>query len=86
MEHDELGMERALARHDAVLRAAIEDHAGYVFSTAGDSFAAAFKTPVPAVAAAIDTRWHCVTLTYGYGWPSTLERPTSARPTISGRR
>jgi predicted ATPase/class 3 adenylate cyclase len=55
-ESDEPGMERALARHDAIMRAAIEDHGGYVFSTAGDSFAAAFKTPVPAVAAAVDAQ------------------------------
>jgi class 3 adenylate cyclase len=43
-ERDEPGMERALSRHDAVVRAAIEDHGGYVFSTAGDSFAAAFQS------------------------------------------
>jgi predicted ATPase/class 3 adenylate cyclase len=55
-ENDEPGMERALARHDTVVRGAIEGHGGYVFSTAGDSFAAAFKTPLPAVAAAIDAQ------------------------------
>ena len=35
-------MQAALERHDAILRAVIGAHGGYVFSTAGDSFAAAF--------------------------------------------
>jgi predicted ATPase len=55
-ERDEAAMNEALARHDAVVRAAIARHGGYVFSTAGDSFAAAFTTPLPAVAAAIDAQ------------------------------
>lgn len=37
-------MSVALARHDEILREAIEVHAGYVFSTAGDAFAAAFRS------------------------------------------
>ena len=45
-------MERALARHDELLRAAIDDAHGYVFSIAGDSFGAAFAAPEAAVAAA----------------------------------
>src|SRR5215218_2063624 len=51
-DHGE-AMTGALARHDEVLRAAIEGHRGVVFSTAGDSFAAAFWTPDEAVDAAI---------------------------------
>ena len=35
-------MARALERHDEILRSEIASHAGYVFATAGDSFAAAF--------------------------------------------
>ena len=35
-------MAAALARHDDIVRAAVEDHHGCVFSTAGDAFAAAF--------------------------------------------
>lgn len=31
-------MEAALKRHDAILRAAVSEHGGYVFSTAGDAF------------------------------------------------
>lgn len=44
-------MAAALARHDDIVRNAIEDHHGYVFSTAGDAFAAAFASPTDAVAA-----------------------------------
>jgi uncharacterized OsmC-like protein len=33
-------MASALARHDAILRAAIEDHEGYIFATGGDGFSA----------------------------------------------
>ena len=40
-EHPE-AMQAALARHDEVLRAAIEGHAGYVVKTTGDGFHAAF--------------------------------------------
>ena len=45
-------MRRALSRHDQILRAAIEEHGGYVFSTGGDGLAAAFARPGDAVAAA----------------------------------
>ncbi len=46
-------MQGALERHDQILRSAITGHAGMVFSTAGDSFAAAFRTPVDGLMAAI---------------------------------
>jgi class 3 adenylate cyclase len=36
-------MRTALAEHDALVRAAIESHGGYVFSTGGDGFASAFS-------------------------------------------
>jgi len=45
-------MHIALARHDTLLRQAIERHAGHVFKTVGDSFSAAFRTPAAALAAA----------------------------------
>lgn len=38
-------MREALARHDEILRSAIEERGGYVFTTAGDSFSAAFVSP-----------------------------------------
>ncbi len=46
----------ALARHDALLRAAIEQHDGTVFSTAGDAFCAAFPTASAALGAAFDAQ------------------------------
>ncbi len=45
-------MGAALARHDALVRGAIEAHDGYVFATGGDGFAAAFARPNDAVATA----------------------------------
>jgi predicted ATPase len=53
-----------MARHDEILYGSIEHHDGYVFTTAGDSFSAAFATATAAVDAAtvaqavlIDERW-----------------------------
>jgi predicted ATPase len=46
-------MGRAVEDHDRILRAVIVEHRGYVFSTAGDSFAAAFGSARAAVEAAI---------------------------------
>ena len=40
-QHPE-AMQPALARHDEILRAAIESHGGYVVKTTGDGFHAAF--------------------------------------------
>ena len=37
---DPEAMAEALARHDAIVRGAIVEAGGYVFSTAGDAFAA----------------------------------------------
>ncbi len=55
-EHDEPGMAEALGRHDEVLRGAVGAHGGYVFSTAGDSFACAFSSALAAVEAAIEAQ------------------------------
>jgi class 3 adenylate cyclase len=46
-------MERALRRHDEIVRSALEGQGGTVFATAGDSFAAAFPAPLAAVRAAV---------------------------------
>src|SRR5438876_3657979 len=54
-QHPE-AMRAALARHDALLRHAIEAHAGTVFKTMGDQFCAAFATAPAAVAAALDAQ------------------------------
>ena len=45
-------MRRALGRHDSIVKGAIDDHHGYVFSTGGDGFGAAFSRSADAVAAA----------------------------------
>jgi predicted ATPase/class 3 adenylate cyclase len=46
-------MQTALARHDAILRNAIESSGGFVFKTVGDAFHAAFPTAAAALAAAL---------------------------------
>ena len=50
---DSGAMSMSLLVHDAVLRSAIESTGGYVFTTAGDSFAAAFSRASDAVSAAL---------------------------------
>lgn len=49
-------MEEALAVHDQLVRSEVERHGGYVFSTAGDSFAVAFSDPRQALASAVETQ------------------------------
>ena len=49
---DEEAMSRSLELHDDILRGAIEASEGYIFTTAGDSFAAAFARVSDAVRAA----------------------------------
>jgi predicted ATPase/class 3 adenylate cyclase len=46
-------MREALARHDELVRAAIESHGGYVVKTTGDGFHAAFGTADAGVVAAV---------------------------------
>ena len=50
---DSDAMASSLRVHDDLLRTAIEENDGYVFTTAGDSFAAAFSRASNAVAAAV---------------------------------
>jgi class 3 adenylate cyclase len=52
-EHQPQAMNAALARHDHILRQAIEANSGYVFKTVGDAFCAAFPTPHDALTAAL---------------------------------
>jgi predicted ATPase/class 3 adenylate cyclase len=49
-------MQRALARHDKILREAIELHGGYVFKTVGDAFCATFSTATGALEAALESQ------------------------------
>ena len=53
-EHEAPAMQAALARHDEILRRAIEEHGGYVFKTVGDAFCAAFPTAPDALEAALE--------------------------------
>src|SRR5262249_38180638 len=54
-QHPE-AMRLALARHDALLRAAIEASHGAVFKTVGDAFCAAFTTAPDALAATVEAQ------------------------------
>jgi predicted ATPase/class 3 adenylate cyclase len=55
-EHNVPAMRVALARHDELLRWALEEHGGYVFKTVGDSFCAAFPTGPDALECALETQ------------------------------
>lgn len=64
-ETDREGMAASLASHDRILEGCIIDEDGYVFSTAGDSFSAAFPTPSAALTAAIRAQLGLL----GESWP-----------------
>jgi class 3 adenylate cyclase len=49
-------MPQVLERHAGLLRQAIEDHRGYVFSTGGGGFAMAFGDAEAALGAALSRR------------------------------
>ena len=49
-------MQVALARHDEILREAIEERGGYVFKTVGDAFCCAFWTATEALDAALEVQ------------------------------
>ena len=49
-------MQRALARHDELMRDAIVTHAGHVVKTTGDGFHAVFANAHDALAAATDAQ------------------------------
>jgi class 3 adenylate cyclase len=53
-EHDAPAMQAALARHDELLKLAIEERGGYVFKTVGDAFCAVFPTASDALEAALE--------------------------------
>src|SRR5687767_5435473 len=55
-EHQTAAMQAALARHDALVRAAIRGHGGHVVKTMGDAFHAAFSRADDALAAAMDAQ------------------------------
>lgn len=55
-------MQSALAVHDKIMRSAIGEAGGYVFSTAGDAYSAAFERPVQALEAAMEAQDHLTEL------------------------
>ncbi len=55
-EHNAPAMQASLARHDVLLRLAIEEKGGYVFKTVGDAFCCAFPTAPDALEAALDAQ------------------------------
>jgi predicted ATPase/class 3 adenylate cyclase len=55
-ERDEAAMRAAVRRHDALVRAAIEERSGYVFKTIGDAFCAAFGQAQDALAAMLEAQ------------------------------
>jgi predicted ATPase/class 3 adenylate cyclase/Tfp pilus assembly protein PilF len=55
-ERNPQAMQAALARHDELLRRAIEERGGYVFKTVGDAFCCAFRTAPDALEAALEAQ------------------------------
>jgi predicted ATPase/class 3 adenylate cyclase len=55
-ERSPQAMQAALARHDEILREAIEERGGYVFKTVGDAFCSAFLTAPDALEASLETQ------------------------------
>src|SRR5438128_283879 len=66
-------MRPALARHDALLRAAIETNEGTVFKTIGDAFCAAFPTAPQALVAALIAQQNLHQIRAGVGEKLTLK-------------
>jgi predicted ATPase/class 3 adenylate cyclase/DNA-binding CsgD family transcriptional regulator len=67
-ERHPLEMATAMARHDRIVRSAVAERRGYVFSTSGDGFGAAFWTPREALEAAIGVQ----NVLAGEPWPAVL--------------
>jgi predicted ATPase len=55
-----------MARHDELVRSAVESRGGYVFATGGDGFGVAFARAGDAIAAAVDTQRALA----GESWPA----------------
>jgi predicted ATPase/class 3 adenylate cyclase/Tfp pilus assembly protein PilF len=68
-EHDAEAMRGILARHDALLGAAIDGHGGIVFKTVGDAFYAAFTDAPAALGAAIAAQYALIAEDWGGGDP-----------------
>lgn len=62
-------MRRALARHDSLMRGAVEGRGGFVFKTVGDAFCAVFAEPFAALEAALDAQRSLI----AEKWPPEIE-------------
>ena len=85
-------MRIALARHDAILREAIERNRGHVFKTVGDAFCAAFPTAREALSAALESHlalknepW-VIRDRFAFVWAFTAGKQSSGTTTILARR
>ena len=82
-------MQGAMARHDELVRNAIESAGGSVFTTAGDSFCAAFASSDSALEGAIAAELAVEAEDWGIvcpsacAWLCTAEPPTSETATTS---
>ena len=85
-EHRPEAMAVALARHDALLRAAIEGHGGHVVKTTGDGFHAAFARAPDALAAALDAQRRLSTEPWGAIGPIRVRMvlPTGVAEELDG--
>lgn len=63
-QHPE-AMRAALAQHDELLRAAIQNGGGHIFKTVGDAFCAVFVTAPAALGAALEAQRRVVTQDWG---------------------
>ena len=90
---DAEAMSASLRIHDQIFRDAIAEFDGYVFATAGDSFAAAFDRASAAVECAAAIQAGLARVEWG-AWPAICAcgsgcisaRPRNATATTSGRR
>lgn len=64
-EREPGGMARAIATHDALIRARVERNGGFVFKTVGDAVCAAFSTAPEAVRAAIEVQEELARTSWG---------------------
>jgi class 3 adenylate cyclase len=82
-EADAEAMRAALLKHDDVLRTAIEEHEGFLFSHTGDGVVAAFASPRSAVDAAVAAQ-RALELPVRMGWRPVRQSygtAQTARPT-----
>lgn len=79
-ERDPEGMRAALARHDAILHAAITANGGQVFKLIGDAFQAAFTEPAQAVMAALEAQRRLAAESWGQSGPLRVRMGLHAGP------